>query len=139
MQGSEVRDEVEWSWEWLAGFFDGEGHLGIYRDRPEAYGTQYYSLRLVIGNTDLKVLEAIQAYTGVGRIYSGGKLAKPGYKQMYTWTVSRIAEVTMIVERLSPLCRVKRRELQLIQGYHTRSRDEQAAIRVALMQGRRSN
>lgn len=55
---------------WLAGFIDGEGSIGIYRERDKRKGENYFHLRasLSIANTNKPALEKAKEIIGGGTI-----------------------------------------------------------------------
>jgi hypothetical protein len=71
---------------YLAGMIDGEGHVRF----------QGYSIRLVVANTDLKILEHLQNQFG-GTIYENAK-ATGNSRQCYSWQVGRRAEIRTLFE-----------------------------------------
>ena len=77
---------------WIAGLFEGEGC--IYKD------PRCNSWRLTINMTDQDVLEKFANAVGIGKVTTTTK--KPGYKDMYTWTLSRRADVRQILEQMLP-------------------------------------
>jgi hypothetical protein len=93
--------------EWLAGFVDGEGWIGL---ASGSFGTP--KATLTIGNTNLEALEAIQVYTGAGNVKpaTNGSLDKP----MWQWKVGRSADIGAICERLLPHLNVKWRQAELM-------------------------
>jgi len=75
---------------YLAGFFDGEGCIGVTR----GHGTSYYLLTVSVTNTKREVLE-------IYRHVFGGSIVKTkrevGHKDCYVWKVqSRKAELFLI-------------------------------------------
>lgn len=48
------------SLEYIAGFFDADGHVGIYKTIPPNSKSYYYQVRLTFINTDKKIIETIQ-------------------------------------------------------------------------------
>ncbi len=89
---------------YIAGFFDGEGSIGIYKSRrlPRTVNQTMY-LSLAISNTDLNVLEFI-------RNSCGGCVIKAKFKtnmQVWHWhAYSR--EGAHILQTIFPYLRVKR-------------------------------
>lgn len=76
---------AEISWQYLAGFIDGEGCLGIARrKRRKEYNAHawYFQPFLMIANTNLEVLQTIQAFLGFGKVarVTVPKGCKPAYK-----------------------------------------------------------
>jgi len=78
---------VEFSHEWLAGFFDGEGSIGVYaRNQNKQKTAKYYVLVVSLaqsGNIGKQICEKLQQIYG-GTVYIGKSKTKPQWK----WTVS---------------------------------------------------
>lgn len=68
-----MRDNPETFWAWLAGFVDGDGCIGIYRQ--ESKGVVYQAARLVIAQKDRAVLDHIVAAVGAGSVSKRGTTA----------------------------------------------------------------
>jgi len=71
---------------YVAGFFDGEGTVGIARNRGRKKGQPpYYRPMATITSTDLHVLQLIQQWFSEGRLnVANDKRAKPHYKDAFT-------------------------------------------------------
>lgn len=67
---------------WIAGFMDGEGYLGIVRQRKKETRTQSPTLQyhpyIIISNTQRNVIDRIQSWTGLGTIVKLGKKGRGG-------------------------------------------------------------
>lgn len=90
---------------WLAGFFDGEGTLGIY------YGGRngkYPCWSLAIYNTDKKSLDYCMEITGVGHVHSRKRILKEGYKRQWTWEIKRQRNIVSILKQMIPFLQIKR-------------------------------
>lgn len=71
---------------WAAGFFDGEGHIGI-------TGTKNKHLHIQVCQTEEGPLERLKAVLGVGKIYgpyNATGLARRPYKQYHIDTFERV-------------------------------------------------
>jgi len=87
-----------------AGFFDGEGSIGVYKHR-----NNHIRLTVQIANTDLSVLETLKEEFG-GSIIS--RKPQPGCKPLYNWViVSRMASI--FLKTLYPYLRIKSEEAAL--------------------------
>jgi LAGLIDADG endonuclease len=72
-------DEV--SWEYIAGFFDGEGYISIQKASAKSHSGARYWLIASLCNTQRSVLEAITKTTGGSILYhSGGKAGWESYR-----------------------------------------------------------
>src|SRR5438132_10943411 len=89
--------------EYLAGFMDGEGYLGLARIRRRNR-TSEYCLRVSIYNSNLAILKEIQRTVG-GTMSDVGQ-RRPAWKPSYAliWTNAAAAGV---VRRVSPVLRIK--------------------------------
>lgn len=105
----EERMQREFELAWAAGFFDGEGYIGITLDR------RWLKLSLSINQVDREVLDRFNSATGdLGKIYgpntyrtSSGSRLKPQYKLQ----VIRHKNIQIVFDLLLPyLSGVKRRQ-----------------------------
>lgn len=84
------------NWSYIAGYFDGEGHV-----EKRSYGIGW-------SNSHLASLEAIQAFIGHGTIE-----AKPGtHKPVYDLRIRNLTALREVVPQLIRRCIVKRGELE---------------------------
>jgi predicted DNA-binding protein YlxM (UPF0122 family) len=85
-------------WGYIAGYFDGEGSAGLYRDKNghETWGISFH-------NSHQGSLEAIQKFLGAGSIQQRAGTNKP----MYILQVRRINELQEIIPQLLVRCIVK--------------------------------
>lgn len=91
------------NWDYVAGFFDGEGTAGVYHDRGRT--RQVWTLAWF--NTHLPTLEAIQAFMGVGRITL--RTSRPiATKPFYQLAITDVANAKMVIAELIPRCITKR-------------------------------
>ena len=98
-----------------AGFFDGEGCIGIYNQDIVKRGRCYsaYSLRITMGNTNEASLEALAVEFG-GIVRKAAR--KTGCKQLYIWSVP-FAKRTALLRAMLPYLIVKRRHAELALEY----------------------
>ena len=90
---------------YLAGFFDGEGCIGVSRGR----GTSYFLLEVSVSNTKREVLDLYSSVAG-GRIIKTKR--GPRHKDVYVWRVqSKKAEAFLIA--MHGRLRLKREQLEL--------------------------
>lgn len=125
-------DLLPMNWDYVAAFFDGEGYAGIYRHR-----TGGPSRRWGVANTDLAVLQEIQAFIDAGTISMVGHSTGRQPRACYQLVVSRIDDLQRILPELLVRCRVKRPAIELLladlEGRTSRPKDaprtDGAAIR----------
>lgn len=84
---------------YAAGFFDGEGHIGIRMNGP------YKSLHISIGQTSLPVLEWFQEFYG-GNIYEYKNGTRGGSKPFWQWSIVG-TRARIFVKQIRPFLRVK--------------------------------
>ncbi len=104
--------------EYLAGFVDGEGYLGLARIRRR-HRSPEYCLRLSIYNTNRMILKAIQQTTG-GTMSAVGQ-RRAGWKPSYAliWTNAAAARV---IQRVKPFLLVKSRQCEALLAFDQRIR-----------------
>ncbi|MDO8621975.1 MAG: LAGLIDADG family homing endonuclease [bacterium] len=84
------------TWEYIAGFFDGEGSL-----------TQNgRGCRITIPQTNLKVLQAIKQFTRCGRVIRVTK-RRPHWKESWVFSISRQSDVLRFLQHVTPFLIVK--------------------------------
>ena len=107
---------------WLAGFIDGEGYIGIERQRKKETAKQAASLLyhpyLIIANSNYDVLEIIKGYAGYGYIYevkrkkskSRHENEKPGFQ----YKLTKMNNLKILLKALRPYLRLKQRQCDLL-------------------------
>jgi len=88
------------NWDYVAGFFDGEGSVTIRRNK---------SPTLRFGNTDREVLESLQRFIGFGHISSWSP--PNGWKTYYQLSFANRQLLLRIGKRLVNRCIIKRQKL----------------------------
>lgn len=96
---------------WLAGFVDGEGHIGL---KP-AGAVGRLVPRLSVVNTHRPTLEAIRKMTGAGFIAPLTR-SSPKWKLAFQWEITNTAALG-VVRALQPFLRVKRRQARVLMRY----------------------
>jgi Zn finger protein HypA/HybF involved in hydrogenase expression len=95
---------------YLAGFFDGDGHvqLGLLGQKS-GHRQSRHTLNVNITNTHLGVLESIQAEWPTGKIYHRNRAPDKGWKTAHNlrWTTAAAAEV---LREIRPYLRVKHKQ-----------------------------
>lgn len=84
---------------YVAGFFDGEGHVSF----PKA---NKWQVRLTFTQKDLHQLEVVQEIIQAGKIYGP-------YNGCYRLVVNRREDIQRVAELLLPWCVLKRPKLEL--------------------------
>lgn len=90
---------------YLAGLFDGEGHITVTRNR--AGQREYLTVGCGIANQYRPVLEQVKAQFG-GNVYQ----QKPGERPVFAW-IARSVEMTAFLEAVLPHLQIKRRQAEL--------------------------
>jgi len=101
---------------WLAGMFDGEGHVGFSRK---------HAVRLCITNTFAPVLFEIQLTLGYGSIKT--TQTRSGWHTRYDWRTSHREEVADFINRVKPYLRIKHDEILRAEERITATRNARAA------------
>lgn len=91
---------------YLAGFFDGEGSIGVY-----ASGSGALRIRTTITSTNLDVLEAFQEMIGMGTVRQR-KTAKSNHKDAFDWRLGG-KDTHELLKIIRPFVRVKAYECML--------------------------
>jgi hypothetical protein len=89
---------------WAAGFFDGEGNVGINKRRDEGSGRYCFSPRLHVGQLRIEPLRRFNHVVGIGAIhgpYAGG---------MFNWTVTGRPRVHRVLVMLWPYLSLPKRQ-----------------------------
>jgi len=94
--------------EYLAGFFDGEGSIGVYR-RKDAHRPKF---SVVVVNTNKQSLRSFQEFFQVGKIYEHRKY-KTHHKDKWRWIVGGRREVEVVLGKLVGHLSVKQRDAEI--------------------------
>lgn len=97
-------------WSYVAGYFDGEGHAGVYRDGH--WGMSF-------ANTHLASLEAIRDFLGCGTVQARSRANRTalGTKPMYHLVIRRVEDVRRVGRELLERCIVKRPALERLLAF----------------------
>lgn len=92
---------------WAAGFFDGEGYVGVVSRKKASSPSKmrrYYHANLSISQVNDAVLKRFQRIVNCGGISGPSGIArqKAGHKPIYYYKVCRQADVLKIFELLKP-------------------------------------
>ena len=88
------------TWEYIAGFFDGEGSL---TNNGKGY-------RVTISQTNKEVLENILEYSGVGNIFKNKK-RQVHWKESWVFYVAKQKDVYLFLKKISPFLIVKSKQI----------------------------
>lgn len=108
------RADKELSLEYLAGFFDGEGSIGITKGHAKEMINPKYELRLTLVNTDKEIMEEIHRL--YGGIFDTRRFEQAKWRTVYQviWTNTKAEK---ILNALEPHLRVKKKQAQLALQY----------------------
>ena len=110
---------------WLAGFMDGEGHIGIRFDSKANNGRGTFSLQVRVSNTDCKTMEWVASLTGCRLYYTQYHLDRRRYtnndKWKPVWTCVWLARrATDFLNMLLPYLVTKKERAELAIEFQTR-------------------
>lgn len=101
---------------WLAGLFDGEGHIGIHRSKSMKCTCRKRSItntNLGIINECSRLLHKINVFHIVYKNKDNAQ-RKGGYKQCYTIRIDRTAEMAYLMGMLSPYLKSTDKQLSIL-------------------------
>src|SRR3989442_737672 len=104
--------------EYLAGFVDGEGYLGLARIRRRHRASEY-CLRLSIYNTNRAILEEIKRTTGGTMSVVGQRRA--GWKPSYALILTNAA-AARVIRKIKPFLLVKSEQSEALLAFDQRIR-----------------
>lgn len=94
---------------YIAGFWDGEGSIGVWRcNRRERRTSGTFRVGMMAGNTNLEVLESIRADIGAGTI-SEKASKNPKHKTLYSLVISQ-GIAYKLLPMLLPYLRIKKHQ-----------------------------
>jgi len=95
------------SWQYIAGFFDGEG--SVVRRKDESRDTYILS----ICNTNLEILEKIRDFMGCGRIFVDKRSKQnPKHSTRYQLRINAYKDVIRVASKIAPFSFIKRELLE---------------------------
>jgi len=96
---------------WLAGFFDGEGSIGIYKSSGRK--GKYKNWNLCIGNTSWIAVRYCQKISGVGSIVEKKIGKKPKhYKRQWLWNVQSQRNIISVLKQILPYLKIKKMKVR---------------------------
>lgn len=97
------------SWEYIAGLFDGEGTVGVYRVGKSKNGKQYWSVKLSIVGTHRPMIEAVYNMVGLGLFTTQKRQAiqqtpkGPIFgKQGWKWMLNARKDILFFLSKIEP-------------------------------------
>ena len=109
----------EINWAWLAGFIDGEGYIGITRQRKKENRRQSASLiyhpSLIISNSNLKVLECIKKFIGYGCVHK--QRSKPDQKPGFQYKLAKMDNLDIVLRTVQPHLRIKQEQCEFLLNF----------------------
>lgn len=122
MDNTMVNQQVKITWEWLAGFYDGEGCLNLTHQKCKR--NTAFSPQVDLVNTNFPAMEAIVAFLAEHEIGVSVTLSKKHrkfhrdsgrqHKQRMTIRIARMKAVKRFLELLSPHLVLKREQADLL-------------------------
>lgn len=102
---------------WISGFVDGEGYIGIVRqrkkeDRSQSPTLQYHPL-VIISNTQKESIKKIQEWTGMGKIVEINSKS-PRWKKSYQLKITKFNEIETILNEIKDYFLIKRPQAELL-------------------------
>jgi hypothetical protein len=99
------------SWEYLAGFVDGEGSIGIHKSY---HGRKWVCLTpcFQVSNTNREILEALKEKVGFGTITQDKRTGK-NWRPTYNYCVQGF-KVKLILQQLLPYLQLKKKQAELV-------------------------
>lgn len=102
-------------WTALATLIDGEGYVGLLRDRPES---THFCPTIVIANTCHAWMQAWRDRLGRGRLYIQDRNPET-QKSALRWVVNKRADAVYILKHILPYLIVKRERAELLLSFYT--------------------
>ncbi|MCC9609491.1 LAGLIDADG family homing endonuclease [Blastopirellula sp. JC733] len=101
---------------YLAGFFDGEGYIGIQKvSRSDRANRVSYQARAIIGHTSVELLNKLREMTGLGKIFfHGPETDRRKESHQLSWTPN---DLRALLPQLLPCLYLKRQQAELVSKY----------------------
>lgn len=100
---------------WSAGFFDGEGYIGIFKYLPVCRVSYSYNVRAAVSNINYESLLLLQSLYG-GKVYYMGKNSERG-RYYCRWAIEGRPKVTFFLDNIEPYSIVKREQILLAREF----------------------
>jgi hypothetical protein len=100
-------------WSWLAGFIDGEGSIGLYKEFDKRKGEKYFYYRpaIQITNTDFNSLEFIKCMLSCGNPIVNVSLKSDKHQFTYQYKIRKVEDIEYVLS-----CIVSRLKIKHIQA-----------------------
>lgn len=123
------------NWSYIAGYFDGEGHVGLHPQRKKSGElSQGMITTLTWYNSHLESLEAMRAFMGVGYIRPGNGGGYAGsQKPVYVLSISRKTHLLMAIDGMLPDLLVKRDAVLALRQHLVENVNEKRAENFGLL------
>lgn len=103
---------------WLAGFIDGEGYIGLIRNRKRVTSqnsaTFMYHPWVVLTSTDPEIMKYIQHVILAQKLVVLRRTAVGNWKQAFQVKVTKFDEVTSVLNAVLPYLRIKNKQANLV-------------------------
>lgn len=101
------------NWEYIAGFFDGEGNISINKISKKQGKVRTYQVLIRFYNSDLNILKKIKEFLGYGKIYQNNKKTD-NRNTLYELTISSKPQVQNILTNLSKFSISKKEKINYV-------------------------
>lgn len=116
---------------WAAGFFDGEGSVGLYASGRGFYGENPPRYpKVTIANTEVILLERFRLAVGVGKVYGPKVCKNPKWKDRYDYRLDGVEKVGYLFMILKPYLGPTKfsKFEEALAPYSNRQRDESQTL-----------
>lgn len=96
---------------WLGGIIDGEGSINIYKQQQKGV---FYTPRIVIANTDKRMIAKIVELTGITNISKSSRPERDNWKECWWWGAYKPVDVMHLLERIYPWLVAKQEQALLV-------------------------
>ena len=101
---------------YMAGLLDGEGCVGINKEKSRASAYPFtFAIRVIITNTDYNVICWLKEKTGIGCAYECKKGFKENWKFVHRWQIVS-NEAREFLQIIYPYARIKKEIIDLVLG-----------------------
>lgn len=119
---------------YFAGFFDGEGSVGIYKHKQSGYSRcsgYFYKPRITVSNTDWDILKKMQSVYG-GGLFSYTRKDDSTRKTAHLWSLNTNKQIEAFVLKMLPYLEIKRDQAKLILEFVRMGKDPNPVLRRQL-------
>lgn len=109
---------------WAAGFFDGEGYIGINAARRTRHLTRSFTLTTTLGQVDPMVVREFAKIVGEGKVYGPYDHRQKGHRPHMLWSTSGPASARVLM-LLSPYLKHKRSQADIALRFQAEKRPNQ--------------